>query len=933
MRTKNLTKLAVVVLAAYGFVAQADDRMIGQLEKLRSSLAVNDEGRGELTLRIADMHFYEAVEKTKQSDLSQDQALVSKLAKDAATHRLRSLELYRESLNPKTSDDLRTKIEFQMAQLLGGLGRQKEAMPFWQKLAQQQLQPKIRAEALLRLAQTAEEQGSTKDAETHYRAALQHCQAHDVCSFIRYRLSWLLKSQNKMDEAIAEIQKSLWDSNGSIQEEVLRDYLVFWSAKAGNGQEALTAVDTLAQKIGRPNLIQQLADNFTSAGNKAAALAALRLVEDRAPNLSNELRLMEEYYAIRSWDSFRGMLQAAERSVEQGSTTDANGEKLLLRMVIQLDGERDTQKEYAAEFQRTAMLYLALYPKTSESFRVMESWLAAESEADRKLAQTAQWLENPKMSLTTEQVIRFRELRASLAQEKKNHDILQTEMRKLESLYTNADKKREAQYVLAKSLYETKDLDGGLQLFQKLAAPQAGQKMDKYSLLSQNLALDVYNQKKAYGDLIQQAERWLKDPQISKDVSLSADLKQMQEVVDQAKFESAVLAGQQNSALQTFSGFCLASKLVPQSCNNARTLAIQLGDKAALIQILEKQGAKQELAQELEATAHFAKAAELQEKEKPLSKDAWTGADAIKIALLYELDGNFADRDRWLNALANRYKKRPIDIEEGLLFQTLLDSQLLQPSLLSVRWSETMRPRVAHALEMAGKGNAETQKILLASKTEVGPLWAFAIEKELFERDSKQRGIQFYGKNSKQNFQKRLASLNAAEAYITPYLEGASLETRASLLVRLHSMFQDLVQEIRGAPVPADLDDETKQQIMASLEEMAKPFLERATNYANLAKAQIEKLSSAEQKAEFSALLDRTGKTGILAFTKSRPSSIGAPNWERATVANHFQSLHQNPAAKSALTGLRDFFQDRQQSRLSSYFEGRIRSVEKEGSL
>jgi hypothetical protein len=559
--------------------------------------------------------------------------------------------------------------------------------------------------------------------------------------------------------------------------------------------------------------------------------------------------------------------------------------------------------------------------------------LAAETDADRKLAQTALWLANSKMNLSTEQVIRFRELRASLAQEKKNHDVLQTEMRQLESLYANADKKREAQYVLAKSLYETKNLDGALALFQKLAAPQAGQKMDKYSLLSQNLALDVFNQKKAYGALIQQAELWLKDTQINKDASLAADLKQMQEVVDQARFESAVLAGQQNSALQTFANFCFASKLLPKSCDNARTLAVQLGEKAILLQVLEKQGAKQELAHELEATAYFAKAAELQEKEKPLAKDAWTGAEAIKIALLYELDGKFADRDRWVNALVNRFKKRPLDIEEALLLQTLVDSKLLNPAMLSLRWSEAMKTRVAHALELAGKGNAETQKILLASKTEVGPLWAYAIEKELYERDGKQRSIQFYGKNSKQNFQKRLHSLNAAEAFVTPYLEGASLETRAALLVRLHSMLQDLVQEIRGAPVPADLDAETKQQIMASLEEMAKPFLERATNYANLAKAQIEKIPSAEQKAEFSAQLDRTGKTGVLAFTKVKPSGEGAPQWERATVASHFQSLHQNPAAKSALTGLRDFFQDRKQSRLSSYFEGRIRSVEKEGSL
>src|SRR5690606_30123271 len=112
---------------------------------------------------IADMHFYEAVEKAKQSDLISDPSAAAKLAKLAAGHRVRALELYREGLTAQTPEDLRVKIQFQMAQLLGGLGRKGEAAPLWKSLAEQNLEPKIRSEALMRLAQAAEEAGGSKD--------------------------------------------------------------------------------------------------------------------------------------------------------------------------------------------------------------------------------------------------------------------------------------------------------------------------------------------------------------------------------------------------------------------------------------------------------------------------------------------------------------------------------------------------------------------------------------------------------------------------------------------------------------------------------------------------------------------------------------------------------------------------------------------------
>src|SRR4051812_9946569 len=107
--------------------ANADELLIREAESLRDSLALGDSSRPALTLRLPDLHFYEAPEIEKTPTLSgKDQAR-------AAAHRRRALMLYREAESSdarggsELSSQLKLKIRFQIARLYADLGETGEA--------------------------------------------------------------------------------------------------------------------------------------------------------------------------------------------------------------------------------------------------------------------------------------------------------------------------------------------------------------------------------------------------------------------------------------------------------------------------------------------------------------------------------------------------------------------------------------------------------------------------------------------------------------------------------------------------------------------------------------------------------------------------------------------------------------------------------------
>ena len=516
----------------------------------------------------------------------------------------------------------------------------------------------------MRLAEVEEK----KDGAAHlaeatrlYHIAVELCAGGEVCAYAHHRLGWLAKAEGAYPTAIQETELALWDTKGQVREEVLKDYILFLASAPDDGKKALNLVLPLSQKLTRPALLSDLADAFYSAGNKVAGTYVLAYVNSLSPSLAHQARLLEEYYGLRNWDGFREVLEQTQSAKTVARTPsaehpvaldakpakqDVEAEKILRRLTIQLDGERISQPQYAADFENATLLYLRLFPTSPVRFKMMEGWLAAETSPERKLSQLKIWTSDPSFALSPTEQKRLHEMRAGIAQKNKDYATVAEETTVLADLYsTDTAKAREYRFLKANALLEQKNPTAALPLFKELAKPAL--QADPWALRSQRSALGILAENKDYAGIIQQADLWLDDASVKASGALSDARKEFTSIREQAAFEQAVQQGKVASALKVFEDFCERKVFLPKSCDNARVLAVQLGDQNSLFAVLKAEGKKEELANEYELSARFASAAEL--REAALSKKAPQkpeNKDFLKVALLYELAENLRPQPR-----------------------------------------------------------------------------------------------------------------------------------------------------------------------------------------------------------------------------------------------------------------------------------------------
>ncbi len=875
--------------------------LILEIEKLRNSLPPRDPSRAELSLRLADLYFFEGVEQAKVADLQPDEPQAPLARAQAAQLRGKALALYAEQERVLPHGDRRVNIQFQMARLNQDLGRLAEAKNHWRNLSQQDLSRTIRNEAILRLGEMSEDENtplSLKDAETYYGRVIEECTAGDLCPYVKFRLAWLLRREGRIEAAIPMMRDSLWDAKGGVREDSLRDLIVFHCAQPSNGEAALTEIEALSAKLSRPELIANLADGFFSSGNKVAGVRVLEFVETRSPSFSQKVRLLEELYGLRQWDRFRGLFletAALPLTAVEGISPESleKSEKILRRLVVQLDGERISDLRFLPDFQAAVALHLKQFPRHSDSFKLMEGWLASEPDGVRKETQIKEWL--GAFSLAPEQVIRLREIRIGSAQRGRRLEIVAEEAGALATLVTAEPRKREFHYAQARAQYELKSMDAALAGFQALAAG-AGEP-DRWAILSQNLALDILAARKDYPNFLKQAESWLENEKLQKSPLLARELAEMKQVKEQVIFEAAAAAGNSASSLATFMQFCRDEKFKEKSCANAKVLAVALGNSDALIELLRREKNYTALADELERAGRFAEAAQVWEQLHPLKAAKWTATDALKIALLYELGEKPEDQQRWLKALRGSFvRAMAITPSEALVYQTFSDAQMLDGELLRLPWSAERILALSHELEMRGLGDARTQRTLLNSKTALGSAWSKLILGRVAALDSAQRKISFVGRNSRARFQARTQAIQELDRFALQYLEGADIPTRISLLNALQDSYKDFSAQILATPLPPGLEEASQEQIRASLAEMAAPYLAKGGDYARLRDEQSAKLPAAPQ---------------------GEPPAIAA-------ASDPLPLLRSRPSNAAQLQELKQMFQARGQRRLASYFEGRL---------
>ncbi len=916
--------------------AAADPQLARDVENLRNSLPLKDSARPTLTLRLADVLFDQAVE-LGGNPLASDAE-----KKQVETLRKKTIALYLEALNgtqfhPGVQGALAYKIKFQIARLQQEMGQVDAANKYWKELVEQKELSDLRREAALRLAEYYEKlktKVSLKEADTYYRLSIELCGEGDLCAYGHFRRAWALREAGDLAAAIDEMQVALFDSKGQVRDEALRDLIVFLSAEKTDGEKALLLIEKLAKQTGRTGLFEELAEAFYSAGNREAGTRALEYVNARTPSLTSQVRLLEEYYGLRKWDKFRLVLDQTFNAAIPPEGVDAKSEKILRRLTVQLDGERASRAEYAADFKSVVLLYMHLFPKDKDRFKMMEGWIASETDPTAKTKQIAEWVNAPDSTLSKAEEIKLREVRLALAVKEKDSAMIEAESAKLAVLVSDAARVREYNYIRSVAIKEQGRADEALALLKTWAL--SNQPQDTWTFRGGLLQVDILLDKKAYAEIAQAAAEWADSPQVASAHKVAKDRKVwddglalLNRVRDEAKFEAATALGEKQEALDVFQAYCLGQKFLPKSCENARVLAVKLKNQAALITLLKSTGNKTELAAEYEASGYFAEAAELQEKNLGEKSE---DTDFLKVALLYELGSRFTDRNRVLEQLTQKMKlRKAAGANEDVIFATLKDAKLLGTSALDLPWGEENRLRLANQLELEGKGSDRTRKELLASKRSAGVAWSRFVMEELAKLDQAQRAIAFYGKRGQAKFKQRLAAMSALEAATEKYFGGADPKTRARIGILLTRAYGDFSKEILNSPTPPELSPEVLAEVKSSLQALADPFLKKAADFEKLTRDQLASISQVSERAALEALLlpeTETHQIVKVEYPAPAPAVGTAPAVPEEGYKAAITALHDNPGAASALAQIKSFYEAQGKSRLASYFQGRLLQTE-----
>lgn len=928
---KKILSSAILLssLFANNALANTGEYLITEMENLRNSLDLDDPSRVELTLRLADLYFDVSI---KEGD--------GKASKeDLKAQREKALDLYRHSLNgtnglKKAEGSNRVKIQFQMARLLTRLDEKERAEKYYlDVLNNNKTSKKLVEQSALGLAEWYEEDAQYIKANANYKKAIELCDAVQTCNYAHYRRAWLLYKDTKLPEAIEELKLSLWDQDKNIRENSLQDLLMFMSNADTDGFTELSYINDLSKKINRPDLAQKLTEAFYVAGNRRAGSNLLAEINKEDNNLYFDVRLLEEFYGFRNWDKVEHYLTQLEKKtisdIPKNKTHQKEILKIMRRFVVQVDAETSVVKELNTFLKRSIDVYLTLYPNDELRKNMQQGWLKATESEIEKIERIGLWIDQDiKFGFKPSEIRKLRQTRLSYAQKHKKMDIVLHEALELKQLLKDSNESREFTYVAAREYYERKELDKALPLFKVLADSVAMTKSaDKWALLAQNLVLDIYNQKKDFTSLMAQVALWKSIPELSNDKKLTKELVTMDQIYIQADFENSAGLGETKEGLEAFYNFCFKGVFAEKSCPNAKVLAVKLKDQSKLVSLLEKENDEKALVTEYELMGRFSDAAKLQEK---LYLNKKSGVDTyLKIALLFELDQDFKNRDRLLSKLVKKLKKdKKIDKKyEAAIFLTLDEAGLINERSLSIPWSLKRKLSLADRLQTTD-GSKKAKKIILSQKESVGPTWSKLILAKLQKEYAKPSRINFYGRGSKWKFKKRTRAIDKFSKLANSYLEGADAQTRIYILQMLKSTYQIMAIELQSTPLPEGLDDETLAQVMNQLADLAAPFNTTASDYERLQQEQIKNLETdLEMKNKVIANLESGNEdfVSFIEFNKFETHNLSAIDYTKSIELKN--RLLLNPEDLVALKELEAFYKDNKSLRVSSYFKGRANNL------
>ncbi|MGB0453845.1 MAG: tetratricopeptide repeat protein [Bacteriovoracaceae bacterium] len=928
MTKKYITFGLVMIFTALSFgELKADVVLIKELEQLTRSLTPRDKAKMKLSIRLGDLYFEQI---TKEQN-------VVKNTKKAIKAYSNVLTGFKGKFKAPQGQQ-KALIQFQLARLYNRGTDQKKAVDFFTKVFKDQYSPlKVKKEASLSLAEYYSNKGNFKQSQHFYNESLKLCNSGDSCAYTRYQLSWLLYREGKVNEAVTEIRKTLFDSKGQSNEQSLRDFKLFVSNKVTDGVSELEEFQNLTQQTGNPELIKEMSDAFYAAGNRKAGTYFLEQVFNKTPKFFYRLRLIEESIGFRDMERVEELaedLSLKDAKIPSDKEEAKKTKEIVKRIIVQLDSLRKENAGYKPALRTSIDLYLGLYPKDELREKMIEGYLDVIDSREEKAELVSKWA-NEERTLGLEKLeLKHRKSLLGHYQKLKNSEkVIETALTL--SKMVKGDDQRKYRYIAAREMYEKKENDKAAPIFKELAIAAT---IDKWAVQSLNLFLDILNQKKDVDVIVSEIAPFLERQADFEKAGFKKDFSELKKIQTQAKFESAVNLGQTEKALETFMGYCKDGTFGQKACDNAKVLAVQLSNQAALITLLEKAKDEKALMNEYELMGRFSDAAKLREKYKLKVKRAPI-QEYIKIALLYEMDGDTKARDRILKKLWNKVSKlKKLDPKlEPLLYLTFFEAGMLNDAkALKIAWSPERKLRIVQQLDYFDKGNKRTKKIIASSKDQLGYTWSKIAIAAVLKADAKQRKRGFYGRRSKRNFKRRIKFITALKTTAEKYLQGGNYPTRVIIANVVSKSYKDLESEILKTPLPEGLTPEIKTQVEAQLNQMASPFTQLASDYEKLATEQKAKIEDQEQIAYLDSVLAEPttdlAKVDYKKFIKVTPLSPEktVESLNLALTQPMMTKLESNPYDNQALGELQAFYETNGFKRQAAYFKERTASEKQE---
>lgn len=893
---KILVLIFTVLLSGQALALQARD-LIQEAEEVLHVLGPKDPERMAVVLRLADLLFDAAIE------IDSDDKTTAEGTKRADQYRLRSEALYKEAL-PTLKENKAQRVKFQLARLYSFRAQIPSAIKVWKEIVESPGDPKLRRESALHWAEQLElanDMPSIREAAALYAKALPMADKTSLRSYIMYRTAWTEYRLGRTAEAVEVLQKSLELAVDKERDDLLRDLVLFLSRDNKPAKNQIALIEKLEDKYKRSGFLTQLADAYLAADRRTEYAIALDHLNRRQPNLERSMGILDAAHdtlSISQIHTHLDKLIALKRTgvVFKDEGTAKIARDKFFRLVHLWDGHRRAGKEgYSELLAKGVTTMILLFPKAEESTQAMGGWLAAHNEPKIQLPMVNKWIELAQEVGNSKMEISLTKTKLELVRQMKDWDAVVVVSARLETITT--EQTRPVRYQRAKALYELKKYEQALPVFLALAET-AGPEKDDLQKLSQDLALDILAIQKDFPKIIALTSKWKGDP---------ARTAEFRDLNEKAKFEGAV-AGQNSDSLQTFTQFCLEKKFTPKSCDNARSLAGKLRNQGTLLTVLRVQGDEKELTRQLEVAGRFGESARLMEKSLKGSDDkiAW-----LKVALLYELQGELQERDRILNHLVKTLAKVKLsDQEQSLIYATLKDAGLIDERLLGFSWNKALQSKLV--IELYEQKNSKAAEAILVKSCEgEGPGWQALHLRPMKDLYISQAKInKFTGATSKKKFEQRIALLKTLGEKTNCFKQGAPDEVAKAAVEKVAGAYAEFASQIKATPIPDGLDEETLAQVHAQIEAMSSPF-----------EKQAEKWSDEAAKISVVAPLPNTWDYDIPAKTPQiKPVAF---DWQPL-----IRDIQKEPFVRSHFEDLKAHFEAKGRARLAGYVKGRLQDME-----